>query len=280
MKNRTVIGILCMAAAIAVTFLVAPLVNGLTDGSEEVLRLTENVRRGTEIKAEMLETVSAKTDSLPAGIIRDSSLAVGKYAVSDLFRGDMLTLEKLTGEANSASDIFASLDGSKVAVSVTIDSFAAGLSGKLENGDIISLVVVDRDTDRSVIPGELTYVRVITTTTVDGIDRDSVVKNDDGTYDLPETITLLVNTRQAKLLAQYEETSVVHAALVYRGDAETAARFLEAQDEYFLELEESERDEDEEEPVPRSGTDIVRRANDIINGRTGDNGTGEDEKNE
>ena len=32
--------------------------------------------------------------------------------------------------------------------------------------------------------------------------------------------------------------------------------------------------------LPRSGTDIVRRANDIINGRTGDDGTGEDEKNE
>lgn len=269
MKNRTVIGIICMVVAIAITFIVAPIVTRLTDGTTEVVRLTENVKRGTEIKAEMLETVKVKADALPDGFIDDGAKAIGKYATSNLYKGDYLTGEKLAGEANSAEDVFESLDGSKLAFSVTIANFASGLSGKLENGDIVSLVVVDDDTQRSIIPGALTYVRVITTTTVGGVDQDNVVKNDDGTYETPETITLLVNTAQAKLLAEYEETSTVHAALVYRGDAKTANKFLEAQEQYFIDLaeEEEENTESEETDDSGSGDDIIKKANDIINGR-------------
>ena len=61
--------------------------------------------------------------------------------------------------------MLATLNGSKVAVSVTIDTFAAGLSGKLQNGDIISLIVVDKNAGTSAILGELKYMKVITTTT-------------------------------------------------------------------------------------------------------------------
>lgn len=266
MKNRTVIGIICMVVAIAITFIVAPIVTRLTDGTTEVVRLTENVKRGTEIKAEMLETVKVKADVLPEGFIKEGAKAIGKYATSNLYKGDYLTAEKLAGEAKSAEDVFESLDGSKLAYSVTIDNFAAGLSGKLENGDIVSLVILNKSTRRSVIPAALTYVRVITTTTGGGVDQDNVIKNDDGTYDTPDTITLLVNTAQAKLLAEYEETSTIHAALVYRGDANTANKFLEVQDQYFIERDE-EDGEDENIGELVSGEDIIKKANDIINGR-------------
>lgn len=136
-------------------------------------------------------------------------------------------------DANSADDVFATLDGSKVAVSVTIDTFAAGLSGKLQNGDIISLIVVDKNAGTSSIPGELKYMKVITTTTAGGIDQDSIVKNEDGSFEIPSTITVLCNTEQAKLLAKYEADITLQAALVYRGDTETANKFIEKQDAFF-----------------------------------------------
>jgi pilus assembly protein CpaB len=233
MKNRTAIGILCILLAVAVTFGIAPVVNRLTSDTTSVIRLSADVKQGNQITDDQIETVEVKTDTLPAGVIMQKSEVVGKYAASNLYVGDYFTASKLTDEANTAEDMFASLNGSKVAISITIDTFAAGLSGKLQNGDVISIIVTDKDTGKTTIPAELKYVKVITTTTAGGIDKDSVVKNDDGSYELPSTITVLACTEQAKLLAKYEANSTMQAALVYRGDSATAQKFLDAQDEYL-----------------------------------------------
>lgn len=233
MKNRTVIGIICMVLAIAVTFLVAPLVNRLASDTVYVVRLSEDVKQGAPISDAQLETVEVKIETLPAGVITEKSEIIGKYAVSALYDGDYLTAGKLTKEANTAADVFASLDGTKLAISFTIDSFAAGLSGKLQNADIVSIIVTDKETGKTTIPAELKYVKVITTTTAGGIDKDSVVQNDDGSYELPSTVTVLANTEQAKLLAKYEESSSMQTALVYRGDSATAQKYLNVQDEYL-----------------------------------------------
>ena len=233
MKNRTVLGILCMVLAVVITFAVAPMMNRLTSDTVSVIRLSEDIKRGSPITETQIESVNVNANTVPAGVLTKSSEVIGKYAASDLYAGDYFTEAKVSGEANTADDVFASLDGSKVAVSVTIDSFAAGLSGKLQNGDIISLIVVDKEKNESKIPGELKYLRVITTTTAGGVDKDSVVKNEDGSYELPNTITVLANTKQAKLLALYESDTAMQAALVYRGNKDTANQFLAKQDEFF-----------------------------------------------
>lgn len=233
MKNRTIIGIVCMILAVAITFAIAPVVNRLTSDTTTVVRLKQEVGRGTKITEDQVETVKVKTDTMPQGVYVKTADVVGKYASSTLYAGDILTKEKLSGDANSAEDVFASLNGSKVAVSVTIDTFAAGLSGKLQNGDIISLIAVDKNAGKATIPGELKYLKVITTTTANGIDKDSVVKNEDGSFEIPSTVTVLCNTEQAKLLAKYEADITLQAALVYRGDTDTANKFLEKQDAFF-----------------------------------------------
>ena len=268
MKNRTVIGVICMILAIVVTFAVAPIVNRLTSDTTEVVRLGVDMKQGVKIEPEHLEVVTVKTDSIPAGAVLDPDEILGKYAASALYAGDYLTEAKLAGEPNTASDALASLNGTKVAVSVTIDTFAAGLSGKLENGDIVSIIVTDEDGGSSKIPGALKYMKVITTTTAGGIDQDSIVKNEDGSYEIPSTVTLLCNIEQAKLLAKYENNAELTVALVYRGTPENAKKFLDMQDEYFLTIkeEEEEKDDTEETDNEGGGDDIVQRANDIING--------------
>lgn len=62
MKNRTIIGIVCMILAVAMTFAVAPLVNRLTSDTTTVVRLKQEVGRGAKITAEQVETVKVKTD--------------------------------------------------------------------------------------------------------------------------------------------------------------------------------------------------------------------------
>ena len=233
MKNRTIIGIVCMILAVVMTFAIAPVVNRLTSDTTTVVQLKQEVGRGTKITEDQVETVKVKTDTMPQGVYVKTADVVGKYASSTLYAGDILTKAKLSGDSNNADDVLATLNGSKVAVSVTIDTFAAGLSGKLQNGDIISLIAVDKNAGTSAIPGELKYMKVITTTTAGGIAKESVVKNEDGSFEIPSTITVLCNTEQAKLLAKYEADITLQAALVYRGDNETAAKFLEKQDAFF-----------------------------------------------
>lgn len=232
MKNRTAIGIVCIILAVAITFVVSPMVNKVSDKKTETVRFTTNVTHGTKIKETDVEVVKISNSALPDKVVKNKTEIVGKYATADLFKGDIATESKVTDNANTASDVMASLKGNKVAMSITINSFAGGLSGKLQNGDIVSVCITDKDNETE-IPAELKYVKVITTTTSGGIDENDVVENEDGSFDLPTTITVLVSVEQAKILANCEKNATMHIALVYRGDDASAEKFLKAQDAYL-----------------------------------------------
>lgn len=271
MKNRTIIGIVCIVLALVVTFGVAPLVNKMADNRTDIVRMKKDVDQGFLISEDDIEIVTVGSHGLASGTITKKEDVVGKFAACDLKVGDALFPSKLSNDSDSADDVFRTLNGEKQAISITISSFAGGLSGKLENGDIISLVVFENDTHKAIIPAGLTYVKVITTTTKDGFDKDEVTPNEDGTYELPTTVTLLVNPEQAKMLVEYENTGIIHADLVYRGDSKTAHKFLDAQDLYFELLEAEDEEDPDAQETPEDGgeedeptNDIVQDANDII----------------
>ena len=266
MKNRTIIGIVCIVLALVVTFAVAPLVNKLSDSRTDIVRLKNDIAQGHMIQESDIEIVTVGSTGLPTNIITKKEAAEGKFAACDLKATTDLLQSMVSDKSDRADDVFHTLDGKKQAISITISSFAGGLSGKLANGDIVSLVIFENETSKATIPGGLTYVKVITTTTAEGFDKDEVTPNEDGTYELPTTLTLLVNPEQAKMLVEYENRGVIHADLVYRGDSKTAQKFLDAQDLYFEMLAEQE-DEGSTEPddsQPSGGNNIIQDANDII----------------
>ena len=244
MKRRTIIGAIFIVVAIIFVFVVSPWVNKITTDSMDVIRLSKNVNRGTRITAEHLEVVSVKRDSVPKGVINDANIIIGSYAATELYAGDYLNSKKLAGEANSADDVFADL-GDKIAISVPLNSFAGQLSGKLQNGDIVRFYVQTHESDRETyIPGALQWVKIITTTTGGGIDQDQIVENDDGSYEMPSTVTVLVNEAQALQLADLAKDGSMHLSLIYRGTAEKAQEYLKMQDEYFESLANGEVEED------------------------------------
>jgi pilus assembly protein CpaB len=266
LKNRTIIGIVCIVLALVVTFAVAPLVNKLSDSRTDIVRLKNDIVQGHMIQDSDIEVVTVGSTGLPTNIITKKEAVVGKFAACDLKANTDLLQSMISDKSDSADDVFHTLDGKKQAISITISSFAGGLSGKLENGDIVSLVIFENETNEATIPGGLTYVKVITTTTAEGFDKDELTPNEDGTYELPTTLTLLVNPTQAKMLVEYENRGVIHADLVYRGDSKTAQKFLDAQDLYFELLAEKEDEETTEpdENKPSGGNNIIQDANDII----------------
>lgn len=257
---------MCIVLALVVTFAVAPLVNKLSDSRTDIVRLKSDIVQGHMIQDGDIEIVTVGSTGLPANIITKKEAVVGKFAACDLKANTDLLQSMISDKSDSADDVFHTLDGTKQAISITISSFAGGLSGKLENGDIVSLVVFENETNEAAIPGGLTYVKVITTTTAEGFDKDELTPNEDGTYELPTTLTLLVNPTQAKMLVEYENRGVIHADLVYRGDSKTAQKFLDAQDLYFEMLSEQEDEETSEsdENKPSGGNNIIQDANDII----------------
>ena len=232
MKNRTFIGVICIVLAVLTTFVVSPMVNKMSEGKAAVVRFTKDIAQGAQITEDDIEVVNLAKSSLPENFIPDKTSVIGMFANAELYKGDIATDAKLTADANASINILGALTGDKVAMSVTIASFARGLSAKLQNGDIVSFYVTDKE-GNTTIPASLKYVRVITTTTAGGVDENEVEPNEDGTFDLPTTITVLVSVSQAQELANYEENAKMHVALVYRGDEETAKKFLDKQDQYL-----------------------------------------------
>ena len=229
-RNRTVVGVLCILLALLICFGVTPLFSRSASEKTEIVRVTADIKEGDEITAEMVQTVEVGAYNLPSGIMTDKDDVIGKYATADLKMGDYILDSKLSYEPAAENAYLYSLDGNKQAISVTIKSFATGLSGKLESGDIVSVLVADyKGMGETVIPPELQYVEVISVTASSGYDANTGEAVEDE-KELPSTVTLLVTTEQAKVLAGLEQESELHLALVYRGAPENADEFIAAQD--------------------------------------------------
>ena len=234
-RNRTVIGVLCILLALIICFGVTPLFSRSASEKTDIVRVTKDIKEGDEITAEMVQTVEVGAYTLPQNLMTDKKEVVGKYATADLVAGDYILSSKLSAVPAAENAYLYNLDGTKQAISVTIKSFATGLSGKLESGDIVTVIVADyQGKGETAIPPELQYVEVISVTASSGYDANTGEVVDE--KELPSTVTLLVTTEQAKVLAELEQDSELHLALVYRGTPENAAKFIAAQDALIEEL--------------------------------------------
>ena len=250
-QNRTLIGIICIVLAVALMFGVSPLIGKMVSEKVDIYQVNKTIEQGQLIHADDVVKTTIGAFGVADGYITEENQLVGKYAKSDIYPNINIYPEMVSNKADSADDVFNTLDGSELAMSITIPSFANGLSGKLQNGDIVS-VIVTKDTG-STIPAELTYVKVITATTNKGTDSNEVTPNDDGTTDLPSTVTLLVNPTQAKLLGSFEQTATMHLSLAYRGNSDNANKFLTEQESVFTEqTDETENTETTEDIAEES----------------------------
>ena len=205
-RNRTVIGVLCILLALIICFGITPIFSRSASEKTEIVRVTMDIKEGDEITAEMVQTVEVGAYNLPQNLMTDKKEVVGKYATADLAAGDYILSSKLSSVPAAENAYLYNLDGTKQAISVTIKSFATGLSGKLESGDIVTVIVADyQGKGETAIPPELQYVEVISVTASSGYDANTGEVVDE--KELPSTVTLLVTTEQAKVLAELEQDS-------------------------------------------------------------------------
>lgn len=238
MKNRTVIGVICIMLSLVICFAVTPLFNRAISAKTSIVRVIKPVNAGEEITADKVKNVEVGGYNLPDDVIKNLDTAIGKYASADLVPGDYIIASKIAEEPAAENAYLYNLTGEKQAISVTVKAFANGLSGKLRSGDIVSVIAPDyKKQGQTVIPPELQYVEVIAVTANSGSDANTGEQSrDDSERELPSTVTLLVKPEQSKVLAELEADGKLHLSLVYRGDEENAAKFIEVQETVLNEL--------------------------------------------
>ena len=263
LKNRTVIGVICIVLALIICFAVTPLFNQELAQKTEIVRVTKDIRLGDEITADMVKTVEVGGYNLPDTVVRNLDTVVGKYASAALAAGDYIIASKVADEPAAENAYLYSLDGTKQAISISVKSLAVGLSGKLQSGDVVSVIAPDyKKQGATVIPPELQYVEVIAVTATSGYDANTGEQagEDQEEKELPGTVTLLATPEQSRLLAELEAEGKLHISLVYRGSRENAAKFVEAQQTVLDELypvedtEESTEEKESQEPAESEGT--------------------------
>ena len=231
-KNRTVLGLTAIVLSLLICFAVTPLFNKALQSKISVIRMVKDVRVGEQITADKIQVIEIGGYNLPNTVLKNKENVVGKYATADLFKDDYVLNTKVSDSPLAENKYLYGLDGNKQAISISIKSFAAGLSGKLQTGDVISIIAANYGEFReTIIPKELQYVRVLAVTTDKGADKEYTDnKKDEKAQELPSTVTLLVNKTQAKLLTELEEKSKMHVSLIYRGNEKTAEKFIDEQE--------------------------------------------------
>lgn len=226
-RNRIFYVVICSILALACLLAYSAIIDNKAE-EKEVVRFVTNVNKGQIITEEMLEVKKVGGYNLAQTVLTDKKEVVGKYTLADFSKGDLILAEKVTQDLFSVNDKLTQLDGSRVALSITITDFANGLSDKLLSGDIVSVIATKEQA--TTIPPELTYVEVLATTTGNGLDKEST-NNPTGEEENLASATLLVTPAQATELTKYEDTAEIHLALVYRGNAEQTKAFLDKQSE-------------------------------------------------
>lgn len=256
LKNRIILGLICIVVSLLICFGITPMFNDALKSKVTLVRVTKEIRTGEQITDKMVTSVEAVGYNLPSNVIYKIEEVVGKYANADLYKGDYILKSKLSDTPMLRNAYLNKLNGENRAISVSIKSFASGLSGKLEAGDIVSLIAADVGSQReTLVYPELQYVEIIATTGSSGSDQNVQERGNGEEEELASTITVLASPEQSRLLAELEQMGKLHAALVFRGEDSQAQKFLDEQASVLKELYPEETEDPKKDRDESGGTD-------------------------
>ena len=180
LRNRTILGIACIVLSLIICFGLTPLFNDAIGAKINVVRVTEDITKGELITAKKIQTVEVGGFNMPEEVLKNPDSLIGKYAKAELYKGDYVLNTKISEIPLTNYEYLNDFNGTERAISVSIKNFAAGLSGKLEPGDVVSIIVSDfGELKETVSPVELQYVQVLAVTAGTGLDTDEYEKNNE-----------------------------------------------------------------------------------------------------
>ena len=248
LRNKFLIGLMCIILGLVVGFIAIPQIQNRDQlDLIKAIRLKQPIPYGGQITDDMVEQIEVSRQLIPEGTLTNLSSVSSRYAVTDLYAGDYLTAEKMT-DLLSVQDpmAMATAKGLKV-VSITLPTLASGVSGKLQPGDIVTVMAMlknnsadqsqtlepqktgtnQADPDNStnnnlknetLIYPELQYIEVCSLSASDGSDaRVNKTVTDESKNLLPTTVSLFVSEAQALRLVELEQKGLIHLNFVARG---------------------------------------------------------------
>lgn len=253
LRNKFLIGILCIVIGVTVGFVLLPRSQDADISMTRVVRLRQDVEAGAKLEEAMMEIATIPAESVPDGASSALESFLNRYASTPLYKGDVLTAAKVRDTL--VDPVAAAAAKGKQLVSVTVPSLSAGVSGTLQPGDVVSIMVTSKVTQfnqnlglltpaedsedeplqsgglissvtresQTWIPEELRYLEVCKVSSSDG--TDALVngdKNKDEPNRLPVTITFYTTGEQALKLAEVEQNGEIHVTFLARGDAADA----------------------------------------------------------
>lgn len=224
--NKVAVGIFCILIALLFS-LFSINFKSSSNETRSILVTTKKIDVGDKITDEMISFKKISGDT--SGLLVNKEDVIGKYAKVPMVANDYVTNDKLSVEALYGSAYLENLKEDDRAISVSITTNAKGLSGKLESGDIVSVILSNIDNKQGIkntyIPDELKYVEVISVSDTSGND----VGSNEEAKKIGSTVTLLTTEEQSLILARAEGFEDIHFQLVYRGNDERKQQLLKEQ---------------------------------------------------
>lgn len=221
-KNRYVIFVLCLILAGVIAFVIVPKSNRNMAESVDVVKVTKQIEKNTQITEDMLEIKQMPKQAVTQSTITDKKQIVGKVSNVQLLPEDNLVMQKFTEVGAETDKALYEMDNSEqLAISVTLANLASSVSGKIQPGDVVSVYGFINETKQLADYTDLQYIEVIGVSNSSAEElstRNSDSETDSSDKVVPATVTLSVNRNQAQELVVLENTSSIHIIFVGRGE--------------------------------------------------------------
>ena len=221
-KNRYVIFVLCLILAGVIAFVIVPKSNRNMAESVDVVKVTKQIEKNTQITEDMLEIKQMPKQAVTKNTVTDKKQIVGKVSNVQLLPEDNLVMQKFTDVGTETDKALYEMDNSEqLAISVTLANLASSVSGKIQPGDVVSVYGFINETKQLADYTDLQYIEVIGVSNSSAEElstRNSDSETDSSDKVVPATVTLSVNRNQAQELVVLENTSSIHIVFVGRGE--------------------------------------------------------------
>lgn len=252
-KNRLVIGCICIILAFALGFIGVPFLVDKMSDKVNVVVANQDIPKGTKVEegmfriievsqgdlpyvtSDLYESITGKASNNANGKASGSSIfskndATVYYAAVEISKNDYISKQKITKDIPYKDKELRELADDEYAVTISVGALDASVAGKIRSGDVITPMIISGDGNeiKANVYDEIRYMEIISVSNKDGVD---IITSE--SESLPSVVTLKCNYNQAVILAQQNSSHKIHLAFAAHAESERAAELLKKQSDYF-----------------------------------------------
>ena len=152
--GKKVLAVVSILIALAIGFVLMPMANKSSTEQATVVQATQSIPENMLITEDMVQVVKIPAKMLPAGAAESVEAVTGRYAQRLIDAEDYITESKI-GITPSIKEVNTAAD--RRIISMTVPTAAAGVSGILEIGDLVSVWSVPKSTGASMFDQSALY---------------------------------------------------------------------------------------------------------------------------